>query len=273
MNHLTSSEKSAIFNLLDIMTRLRDKNNGCPWDIKQTFDSLIGCTIEEVYEVKDAIENKNMHELKEELGDLLFQIVFYAQLAKESGEFNFEDICQTVAEKLIRRHPHIFDSNGIRTDDPNNVDLIKARWENIKQHERQSKNLMSLMDDIPKSLPSLLRAYKIQKRCKSVGFDWTLLNEVFAKVEEELLEVKETIQLELGSDRIEEELGDLLFAIVNLTRHLGFNPELTLDKANQKFMHRFRQVEQIISLSHESIDKATLQEMEKAWSQVKQNEN
>lgn len=263
------TQQAGLIKLLSIMKRLRDKETGCPWDIKQTFTSLINCTVEEVYEVKEAILENNLVALKEELGDLLFQIVFYAELADELDLFNFNDISNLISEKLIRRHPHVFGNDTTVNTSQNTDEQIKQNWEMIKQQERFEKNQTSLMDDIPKSLPALLRAYKIQKRCKSVGFDWDNIEAVFDKVEEEITEIKETISDGKPTDTTQEELGDLLFAVVNLTRHLGYNPEMTLDLANQKFMKRFKSVEQILAAQGKTCSDSTLDQMEAAWQTVK----
>ncbi|SET20785.1 nucleoside triphosphate pyrophosphohydrolase [Thorsellia anophelis] len=270
-----NSQSHTIETLRQIMVQLRDKDKGCPWDIKQTFKSLIGCTLEEAYEVKEAIETSNYLALKEELGDLLFQIIFYAELGNEQGMFDFDSICHTICEKLIRRHPHVFGelANKELKNQTSDEMQIKQNWEMIKQEERNNKSFTSRMDDIPQALPALLRAHKIQKRCQSVGFDWDNLDDVFDKVEEEILEVKETLINKKPTEKTEEELGDLLFALVNLTRHLGYNPELTLDKANQKFMRRFRLVETYLANSGVNCQQATLEQMESAWIHVKKNES
>lgn len=254
----------SIEQLLAVVKRLRDPNTGCEWDRVQTFDSIKGNMLEESYEVLHAIDQKNFLELKEELGDLLFQILLYAEMAQEQDYFTFDDICNTLSDKLISRHPHIF--NEQKTD--------KVNWEILKQKERDQKQQFSILDDIPLALPALMRADKIQKRCAAIGFDWATLPPVIDKVREELDEVLvEVNQSDSSSERIEEELGDLLFSVVNLTRHLGFKPELTLNKASQKFEQRFRQVENIISSQGHKLNDVTLDEMEQAWQQVKLNES
>lgn len=252
-----------IQQIINIMKQLRDPINGCEWDRVQTFESIKGCTLEETYEVLHAIDQKDFNELKSELGDLLFQIVFYAEMADEQQQFNFDDVCNTLAEKLIKRHPHIFGEH--KTE--------KISWEELKQQERDQRQQFSILDDIPTSLPALMRAEKIQKRCASVGFDWHTLLPVIDKVKEEIEEVIVEVQQENPiSEKIAEEVGDLLFAVVNLTRHLGLKSELTLHKANQKFEQRFRQVEQIIHAQGQKLSDVSLEEMEQAWQNVKLNE-
>ncbi|WP_430876107.1 nucleoside triphosphate pyrophosphohydrolase [Gilliamella sp. G0441] len=249
--------------LLAITKQLRDPIEGCEWDRVQTFDSLKSYTLEETYEVLDAIDKQDMNELKKELGDLLFQIVFYADLASEQGQFDFEDICQAVADKLVSRHPHIFDDKT--TEKPN--------WEQLKQKERDERAQYSLLDDIPNAIPALMKAEKIQKRCASVGFDWQELTPVLDKVKEELDEVEHELNKTVqDQSKIEEELGDLFFATVNLARHLKVKSELCLQRANHKFERRFKQVEAILKQNNRRLSDATLEEMEAAWQLVKQLE-
>lgn len=249
--------------LLAITKQLRDPIDGCEWDRMQTFDSLKSYTLEETYEVLDAIDKQDMNELKKELGDLLFQIIFYADLASEQGQFDFEDICQAVADKLVSRHPHIFDDKT--TEKPN--------WEQLKQKERDERAQYSLLDDIPNAIPALMKAEKIQKRCASVGFDWQELTPVLNKVKEELDEVEHELNKTVqDQSKIEEELGDLFFATVNLARHLKVKSELCLQRANHKFEHRFKQVEAILKQNNRRLTDATLEEMEAAWQLVKQLE-
>ncbi|MBI0113681.1 MULTISPECIES: nucleoside triphosphate pyrophosphohydrolase [unclassified Gilliamella] len=250
--------------LQDITKKLRNPIGGCEWDSKQTFDSLKSYTLEETYEVLDAIERQDMVELKSELGDLLFQIVFYADLASEQGLFNFDDICQTVADKLVSRHPHVFSNNT----------TIKPNWEQLKQQERDKREQYSLLDDIPTAIPALMKAEKIQKRCASVGFDWNELQPVIAKVKEEINEVEQELVQSTIDDqsKVEEEIGDLLFATVNLARHLKVKSELSLQNANNKFIRRFKQVELLLKQKNRNLVDATLEEMEDAWQIVKRTE-
>jgi len=259
---------TALNRLLTIMQTLRDPVRGCPWDRQQTFASIAPYTLEETYEVIDAIQREDFDDLRGELGDLLFQVVFYARMAEEQQRFNFDDICNAISDKLERRHPHIF--GEVQVD--STAEVLK-NWEAIKQRERAEKSQHSVLDDIPKALPALMRAYKIQKRCHSVGFDWDSLGPVLDKVHEEIDEVMhEAQQAVMDSEKLEEEIGDLLFATVNLSRHLGSKAETALQKANDKFERRFRQVENIIQAQGLSMEQATLVQMEAAWQQVKAGE-
>lgn len=263
-----------IEQLLMIMEKLRSPEGGCPWDRKQTFDSIVAHTIEEAYEVADAIEQKDFAELKGELGDLLFQVVFYAQIAKEQELFDFNDIIETLSEKLIRRHPHVFAQTDFADEQE-----VNANWEAEKEKERalkaQSENQQeSVLDNIPSALPALNRAYKIQKRCANVGFDWCELEPVVAKIHEEidevLVEVKRNdLSEQQKQERIEDELGDLLFANVNLVRHLKCNPEQVLRQANSKFEKRFRLVELEVLNQGRLVTDCSLSELDEIWNQVK----
>jgi len=253
------------------MQHLRDPENGCPWDQKQNFKSIVPHTIEETYEVADAIFNGNMHDIKDELGDLLFQIVFYAQLGKEQGDFDFEDIAKAISDKLIRRHPHVFDvsdETAHKTDGE-----LNNQWEQIKAQERAIKNQQpdtSTLANIPQGMTPLLRAQKIQRKCAKVGFDWTELPPVVAKIYEEIEEVLAEVNISKPDQQaVEEEVGDLLFAVVNLARHTSVNAETALIKANRKFEKRFRLVEQLIEKQGLSMESANLQQMEAAWQQIK----
>jgi ATP diphosphatase len=265
---------SQLSRLLDIMQQLRSPETGCPWDQKQSFESIVPHTIEETYEVADAIFNGDMHDIKDELGDLLFQIVFYAQLGKEQGDFDFEDIAQAISDKLIRRHPHVFDTTELKTKNAHKTqDELNNQWEQIKAQERSSKNKVldtSALANIPQGMTPLLRAQKIQKKCSKVGFDWTELPPVVDKIHEEIEEVLAEVNVsEPNQEAVEEEIGDLLFAVVNLARHTSVNAETALIKANRKFEKRFRQVEQVIEKQGLSMDSANIQQMEAAWQFVK----
>ncbi|QUG74536.1 nucleoside triphosphate pyrophosphohydrolase [Erwinia sp. E602] len=259
---------TSLDRLLGIMKTLRDPEHGCPWDREQTFATIAPYTLEETYEVIDAINRADFDDLRGELGDLLFQVVFYAQMAQEQGRFDFNDICTAISDKLERRHPHIF--AGAQAGSSAEV---LVNWEQIKSEERADKAQHSALDDIPAALPALMRAHKIQKRCSNVGFDWTTLGPVLDKVYEEIDEVMhEAKQAVIDEQKLEEEIGDLLFATVNLSRHLGKKAETALQKANTKFERRFRQVEQIITAQGMSMPQATLEQMEAAWQQVKSEE-
>ncbi|MBJ2065441.1 nucleoside triphosphate pyrophosphohydrolase [Serratia odorifera] len=259
----------ALQRLLTIMKTLRDPDSGCPWDRQQTFASIAPYTLEEAYEVLDAIARRDYADLRDELGDLLFQVVFYAQMGQEQGLFDFNDLCNAISDKLERRHPHIF-GDAVARD----VGAVAARWEQLKAGERAEKALHSVLDDIPTALPALMKAHKIQKRCASVGFDWHTLGPGLDKVYEEIDEVMhEAQQAVVDPQKLEEEIGDLLFATVNLSRHLGHKAETALQAANRKFERRFRQVESLIAQQGLTTEEATLEQMEQAWQQVKKAEN
>ena len=255
--------------LLWVMEQLRHPETGCPWDREQSFETIIPYTIEEAYEVADAIENGDMNDVQDELGDLLFQVVFYAQLGKENQDFDFETIAETVADKLIRRHPHVFGETVIQTEAE-----LNANWENIKQQEREQKGLnedTSILAHVPVGMAPLMRAQKLQKKCAKVGFDWTELAPVVDKINEEVHEVMQEVdKVEVDQTAVEEEIGDLLFAVVNLSRHLNVDAESALRKANYKFEKRFRAVEQVLAEQQKALTDASLDEMEAAWQQVKQ---
>ncbi|WP_370259729.1 nucleoside triphosphate pyrophosphohydrolase [Idiomarina sp.] len=247
--------------LKQVMQQLRDKQHGCPWDLKQTFESLLPYTIEETYEVVDAINGGDRAAMKDELGDLLFQVVLYAQLGEEEGSFDFEAIAQHTADKLIRRHPHVFE----QTDGALSDAEIKQQWEAIKQQERKSQQAETVFKDIPSQLPSVLKAAKLQKRAASVGFDWTEEEPIYAKVYEEIDEVR-TAE---NDDHLEEEIGDLLFAVINLARHKQVNPERALQRANNKFVQRFQAIEAMLSARKQAADELSLDQLEALWQEVK----
>lgn len=257
--------------LLNIMQQLRDPDTGCPWDKEQSFESIIPYTIEETYEVAEAILQGDKADIKDELGDLLFQVVFYAELGKEQGDFEFEDIAQGICDKLVRRHPHVFATEQVNTQ----VDLSQ-QWEKIKAEERQAKGQeldSSVLANVSHGLTPLLRANKLQKKCAKVGFDWTELGPVVDKVHEEIDEVLAEVNAdEVNQHAVEEEVGDLLFAVVNLARHAKVDPEMALIKANNKFEKRFRAVEQLIKQQGSSLESSSLNEMEQVWRQIKDKE-
>lgn len=260
-------EQNSLTDLLAIMAKLRDPQSGCPWDLKQDFKSIVPHTLEEAYEVADCIERGDFSELKTELGDLLFQIVFYAQLAKEQGQFDFDDIVSVLNDKLIRRHPHVFADQHALTDTQ-----VAQQWQQIKAQERQDKSTdeaPSLWQDIPANLPGLSKAKKIQQRVAELGFDWPTYHGALDKVAEEVEEVKEALEVDPYSEHSAEELGDLLFATVNVARHIKRDPEQLLRSANDKFSSRFQKVQAYLQAKGQSLETASLEEMDAAWDAIK----
>jgi len=252
--------------LLDIMARLRDPETGCPWDLQQDFHSLIPYTLEEAYEVADAIERGDFHDLREELGDLLLQVVFHARLGEERGLFDFEDVTAAIADKLVRRHPHVFAELEFASDEER-----QHYWENAKREEHKDKtgaHPESALSGVAASLPALMRAQKLQKRAARHGFDWAEVGPVFAKVAEELAETRAAY--ESGDPRhIEEEVGDLLFVAVNLARHLGVDAEAALRASNDKFTRRFRYIEDTLSRQARDLIDTPLAELDAIWEDAK----
>jgi MazG family protein len=240
-------------HLLSIMARLRDPKDGCEWDLRQTYATLPAHTIEEAYEVEDAVQRKDYGDLKEELGDLLFQIVFYCQLASEDARFNFDDVVLAISEKMISRHPHVFNLRKIR--DGSDSD---GAWESTKNQERSRKSEAnstgkpSALDGVATTLPALSRALKLQKRASMVGFDWPNVTPVLEKILEEINEVEEVLADNLDAERLTDEIGDVLFACTNLARHCNIDPETALRAANRKFEQRFRHVEGLIEANWSS---------------------
>jgi uncharacterized protein YabN with tetrapyrrole methylase and pyrophosphatase domain len=308
--------------LLAIMAKLRDPNGGCPWDVEQDFASIAPYTLEEAYEVVDAIERGEMDDLREELGDLLLQVVFHSQMAAEAGLFDFEDVARGINEKMVRRHPHVNlshwersqSADTVRSDagegmrsaphdsaaedssshphpKSSSVKMISTspggrsaiqtaddqveNWESIKKQEKADKGHSSILDDVPVGLPAMVRAQKLTKRAARVGFDWTEIDDIFAKLQEEIGELREEISpsRERGDNqRIEEELGDLLFVCANLARHLKLDGETALRKANQKFSRRFRYIEDALAKQNKKWEDTSLEAMEALWAEAKENE-
>ena len=312
MQNANKAKLSEMQRLLKIMAQLRDPQSGCPWDVKQTMESLTRYTIEEAYEVADAIANGDMHDIKDELGDLLFQVVFYAQIASESRAFTFDDVAQSISDKLVRRHPHVFAnplaSEGAGDTNENvavertqlNDSALNAQWDAIKAQEKQLKKQRlkqdneaienSILDNVPKGMPALMYAQKLQKACAKVGFDWPDAAPVIDKVREEVEEIQQELDfkqraqgaLKTGvaplnsgvpdnQQAIEEEIGDALFAMVNLARHCKVDADTALRNASNKFANRFKGVERLAAEQGDKLDALTLDEMEALWQQVKQS--
>lgn len=263
-----------IEDLRFLMKRLRDPETGCPWDLKQSYQTIAPYTLEEVYEVIDCIERNDLGHLGEELGDLLFQVIFYSQLGAEERMFDFDSIVHGIVEKLVRRHPHVFPQGTLESkrEQSGQVDeeaKIKQTWEQIKKQEREDKGDRRTLDDIPLAMPALSRAYKLQKRAATTGFDWSNVSDVMGKVREEIDELG--TEIEVGNNHaIEEEFGDLMFSCVNLARHLGIDPERAMRSANRKFQHRFEAMEELASQGGcQTLSEMTTDEMEQLWTRVK----
>lgn len=250
--------------LLEIMRRLRDPETGCPWDIEQTFDTIAPYTIEEAYEVADAIERREMGELQGELGDLLLQVVYHAEIAREAGHFDFDDIARGISDKMVDRHPHVFgDESRDKSAEQQTID-----WETQKAKERAAKKRAGVLADVAMGLPALMRAEKLQKRAARVGFDWPDTSMVLDKLVEESHELKEARDT-LGQAEIAEEYGDMLFVMVNLGRHLGIDVETSLRAANAKFTRRFEAIESTLAAQGRRPEDATLEEMDAIWDAAK----
>ncbi|HEX8902541.1 MAG TPA: nucleoside triphosphate pyrophosphohydrolase [Vitreimonas sp.] len=249
--------------MLDVMARLRDPQRGCPWDIEQNFATIAPYTIEEAYEVADAIERQDMPALKEELGDLLFQVAFHARMAEEQGAFDFADVAQALADKMIERHPHVFSEAG----DGRTAAQQTVAWETLKAEKRAAKGAPSLLHDVPMALPALMRAEKLTKRAARINFDWPTPNEVLAKLDEELAELKDA-QASGDQDHIAEEMGDILFVMANLARKLKVDPEEALRRANAKFTRRFQYIEAKLAEQNRT-GPQPLDDMEALWLEAK----
>lgn len=267
-SEITNKLFEEISKQIQIMASLRNPETGCPWDIVQDFKTIAPYTIEEAYEVADAIEKNDMQSLKEELGDLIFQVAFHSRMAEEANLFNFADVVQTLNEKMIARHPHVFGENEFAT--PNQV---AENWEKLKAKEREIKikNDNSILADIALPLPALLRALKLSKRAARIGFDWENLEQIFDKLNEEIEETKEAI-IEKDINHIEEEIGDILFVLANLARKCEIDPETALKKANQKFERRFRDIENSLAKIGKTPQSSNIEEMEKLWLEAKLKE-
>ena len=262
------SSNGEISRLLEIMKRLRDPKDGCPWDIEQTYETIAPYTIEEAYEVSDAIDQGNWHELEGELGDLLLQVIYFTQIGSEDGHFSFESVVKNVSDKMIRRHPHVFgDKKQYKSSDQQIRD-----WEKIKEQERSKNTPSKTLDGIAGNLPALTYATKLQKRAARVGFDWPDISGVTDKISEEIDELNEA-RNELSFEAQEEEYGDLMFVMVNFARHLKIDPEKALRGANKKFKKRFEQVEKELALIGKTPNQSDLSEMDNLWNIVKQKEN
>lgn len=264
----------ALEELLEVMARLRDPDNGCPWDVQQTFDTIAPYTIEEAYEVADAIQRQDIDDLRDELGDLLFQVVFHSRMAQEAGHFDFADVSEGIRDKIVRRHPHVFTA----PDPSHDAESQTVSWEAIKAEERARKfadqdGPVSALADVGLALPGLLRAVKLTRRAARVGFDWPDVRGVFDKIREELDELEAELVAEAPeAHRVEDELGDLLFAMANLSRHLRVDPESALRHANAKFERRFRHMEQALSDRGQSPDTVDFEAREAAWEAAKRAE-
>ncbi|WP_334063488.1 nucleoside triphosphate pyrophosphohydrolase [Alteromonas genovensis] len=291
MQDVSKANLPGVARLLSIMDALRSDDGGCPWDQQQTMDSLTRFTIEEAYEVVDAIAGGDIDDIRDELGDLLFQIVFYAHIAQEDGQFDFDDVATAISDKLVRRHPHVFaqGQTSVNTGAKTSQSALSQQWETIKAQEKAERkaakqantdssqphrvNNEPLLDSVPKGMPALMYAQKLQKKCAKVGFDWPDTLPVLDKVEEELEEIKQELNASTrNQDAIEEEIGDALFAMVNLARHCNIDADTALRKASIKFAKRFTAVEELAHAQHHSLTDLSLDEMESLWRKVKAQE-
>lgn len=255
---------STIEDLLAIMARLRDPERGCPWDVQQDFASIAAYTIEEAYEVADAIDRQALGELRDELGDLLLQVVFHSQMAREQGAFEFKDVVASICDKMVRRHPHVF-GDAVVAD----AAAQTLAWEQLKRAERDQTD-PSVLAEIPRGLPEWIRARKLQKRAASVGFDWPTAAQVLSKLDEELGELREEIDTDAGRERIQDEFGDVLFVLSNLARKLDIDPGAALRGANAKFERRFRHMETMLGKDGQSLEQLSLEQQEALWSTARQ---
>ena len=257
----------SIERLLEIMAKLRDPVGGCPWDLEQDFRTVAPYTLEEAYEVADAIERGDLGDLKEELGDLLLQVVFHAQMAREQGAFDFGQVVEGICDKLVRRHPHVFGDESVESSAAQT-----EAWERIKAAEKAGQGPIGLLDDVPVGLPALTRAAKLGRRASRVGFDWPDATGPRGKVDEELAELDAAVAGAEDRDEVEGEFGDLLFAMVNYARHLGIDPESALRRSNEKFLRRFRQVEDRAADEGVAVTEAGLERLDRWWEDAKRRE-
>jgi len=273
LNEAESGPKKTIADLILVMAALRTPGTGCPWDLDQSFRTIAPYTVEEAYEVADAIVRGDLADLRDELGDLLLQVVYHARMAEEDGAFDFTDVVDGITRKMLRRHPHVFGDEATRS-----AGVADGFWEKIKAEEKAEKSTeardggtASLLDDVPVALPALTRAVKLQNRAAKVGFDWPSLAPVFTKLKEELVELEAVVH---GSDRakFEEEVGDVLFVVANVARHLKLDPEAALRTANQKFIRRFRYIEEALARDGRTPAQSDLAEMDALWDEAKVKE-
>jgi ATP diphosphatase len=258
---------ASIDRLLDIMARLRDRDNGCPWDLEQSFATIAPHTLEEAFEVVEAIEAGDLAALKDELGDLLFQIVFYAQMAREQGAFDFAAIAAAIADKMVRRHPHVFGDADIA-----DAAAQTRAWEEHKAQERRARAEEGVLDGVSVALPALTRAVKLQKRAARVGFDWPEAEQVLDKLAEEVAELRAEMGDQPDRARLQDEMGDILFVVANLARKLEIDPESALRQGNRKFERRFRHIETALKSQGRSPAESSLDEMERLWLEAKRLE-
>ena len=256
------SSPVSLDHLADIMALLRDPERGCPWDVEQTFASIAPHTVEEAYEVLSAIEDGDPDAIKDELGDLLLQVVFHARIAEEAGLFALDGVIGAICDKLVRRHPHVFGEQRVKTASDQVVN-----WENVKEGERTGTGdaKASALDGVANALPALMRAAKLQKRASRVGFDWTDPKDVFGKIREEIAEIETEVTADAPHDRLEDEIGDVLFAVANLARKLDIDPEVALRRTNDKFERRFHFIEQSLEKEGKILKETSLDEMEALW--------
>ncbi|MFA4993777.1 MAG: nucleoside triphosphate pyrophosphohydrolase [Bdellovibrionales bacterium] len=263
---------SNVKRLLDIMARLRSRDGGCPWDLEQTFKTVAPHTLEETYELVDAIERGDPEAIQDELGDVLFQIVFHAQMGKEAGLFDFDSVAGHVADKMIERHPHVFGERDVKT-----AEGVASNWEKDKEAKRSAKagkegRTLSVLDGISSGLPATTHSVKLQKRAAHVGFDWPNARDVFAKIREEIGELEKEVSDNKDKAFLVDELGDVLFAVTNLARKLNIDPEMALRSTNRKFERRFRGIEEALAKQDKNIADVSLDEMERLWNEIKRQE-